>query len=264
MSKDLHSRLAKPGAIPPAPRHMVLAVAASLLLVLLGWWLASHRWGTQTVVARTGVKSVRLPDGSTVHLRQGSRLQYRRPYGEQQRVVSLDGEAFFEVQNNPAKPFLINAGVAEVTVLGTSFAVDERRDIVRVVVQTGRVRLRSAKDTSLAVVLLAGERGVLSGPEISKGRNTDANYRSWQTGMLVFNDVPLPQVAAALGNYYGVTLKLRPEESAALSALRVTISFSEELMPQALERLAAATACRIRQVGERTYELSRHTLPPEQ
>lgn len=264
MSKHPAGGLAKPPAAALPPRHLVLSVAASLLLVLSGWWLVSHRWGTETVVARTGVKSVRLPDGSTAHLRQGSRLQYRRPYDEKRRAVTLEGEAFFEVQHSPAKPFLITAGAAEVAVLGTSFLVDERRDIVRVVVQAGSVRLRLAKDTSLAVVLAAGERGVLSGAEISKGRNSDANYRAWQTGMLVFNDVPLPQVAAALGNYYGVTLKLRPEEAAALSVQRVTITFNEELMPGALQRLAAATACRIRQVGQRTYELSRHTPPPAQ
>lgn len=264
MSRNLQSGQAKPAVAVPPPRHMVLAVAASLLLVLSGWWLVSRRWGTHSEVARTGVRSVVLPDGSTVHLRPGSRLKYRDSYGEERRAVTLDGEGFFEVQKNRAKPFLIRAGAAEVRVLGTSFLVDEQRDIVRVVVQAGSVRLNSAKDTSLALVLAAGERGVLSGTEISKGRNTDQNFRAWQTGVLVFTGVPLPQVAAALGNYYGVTLKLHPEDAAALSALRVTISFKEELMPRALGRLAAATACRIRQVGERTYELSRHTPPPAQ
>lgn len=257
MSKDLHSGQAKPAVATPPARHMILAVAASLLLVLSGWWLLSQRWGTHTVVARTGVRSVNLPDGSTVHLRQGSRLKYRNSYGEEHRTVILEGEGFFEVQENAARPFFITAGAAEISVLGTSFLVDEQRDIVWVVVQGGSVRLRSAKDTSLAVVLAAGERGVLSGTEISKGRNTDQNFRAWQTGTLVFTDMPLPQVAAALGNYYGVTLKLHPKDAAALSALRVTISFREELMPGALARLAAATSCRIRQVGERSYEIGR-------
>lgn len=265
MSDNTHIGPKRPAtAWPKAPKGLVVAMAASLLLVLSSWWLVSRQWGTQTVEARTGVKSVRLPDGSTVYLRQGSRLKYRNHFDGARRVVILGGEAFFEVQKNPAKPFQVNAGAAEVTVQGTSFLVDERRDIVRVVVHTGTVRLRSAEDTATATVLVAGERGVLSGRELSKGQNTDANYRAWQTGILVFNNLPLPQVVAALGNYYGVTLKLRPEEAAVLAALRVTISFKEELMPAALERLSAAANCRIRQVGERTYELSRQIPPPTQ
>lgn len=258
MSDKAYSGPSRPAtARPVAPTPFLLAMAASLLLVVAFWWLVARQWGAHTVVARTGIKSVGLPDGSTVHLRQGSRLKYPKRYGESRRVVTLEGEAFFEVQSRPAQPFLVNAGAAEVAVKGTSFLVDERRDIVRVVVHSGSVQLRLANDTSIATVLVAGERGVLSGHELSKGQNTDANYRAWQTGTLVFHNVPLPQVAAALGNYYGITLKLRSEEVAALSARRVTISFKEELMPAALERLSAATHCRIRQVDERTYQISR-------
>lgn len=215
-----------------------------------------RKWGVHTEVARTGVKTVRLPDGSTVHLRPGSRLKYRNSYGEDVRAVTLEGEAFFDVQKNPAKRFVIAAGEAQVTVLGTSFLVDEEREIVRVVVETGRVQLRSTEDTTTATVLVAGERGTLSHGEISRGQNTDANFRAWQTGTLVFNDVPLPQVAAALGNYYGVTLKLRRQDEAALSAVRVTTSFKNELLPTALEQLSLITTYPIRQVDDRTYEIS--------
>lgn len=259
MSDNAYSGPVRPAtARPPVPKPFLVAMAASLLLVVSSWWLISRQWSVQTVEARTGVKSVGLPDGSTVHLRQGSRLKYPKRYGAARRVVTLEGEAFFEVQSRLTQPFLVNAGAAEVAVQGTSFLVDERRDIVRVVVQSGTVQLRLAKDTSTAAVLVAGERGVLSGLELSKGQNTDANYRAWQTGTLVFNDVPLPQVAAVLGNYYSISLKLRPEDAAVLSSQRVTISFKEELMPAALERLSVATNCSIRQVNERTYELARN------
>jgi ferric-dicitrate binding protein FerR (iron transport regulator) len=241
---------------PMFPRRLAIAVAASLVLVLSFWWLLDQRLGMNTVVARAGVKSIGLPDGSMVHLRPGSRLKYRNNYGDDRRAVTLEGEAFFEVQKNPSKRFVIAAGAGEVTVLGTSFLVDEERDIVRVVVQTGSVQLRSAKDTATAAVLVAGERGVLSGAEISKGQNTDQNFRAWQTGMLVFNDTPLPQVAAALGNYYGVTLRLRPSDQAALSAVRVTISFKSERLPDALEQLSMITTYPVKQVGDRTYEIS--------
>lgn len=253
-SLDLPSkRVASPPAFPPG---MIIALAASLLVVLSSWWLVAQKWGLHSEDARTGVKVVRLPDGSTVHLRQGSRLKYRNNYGDRSRTVILEGSAFFEVLHRGNKPFLINAGAAEVAVLGTSFLVEESREIVRVVVESGRVRLRSAEDTATATVLEAGERGVLSAGEISKGQNTDQNYRAWQTGTLVFKDVPLPQVAAALGNYYGITLRLRPADEAALSGVRVTISFKEELLPAALDRLSRVTAYRIRQVGERSYEIS--------
>lgn len=254
-------RLLQPHQAPVRTMYskwLVVAVAASLVLVLSFWWLMERQWGTQTVTAHSGVKQVRLPDGSTVYLRPGSRLKYRNDYGGEQRKVRLDGEAFFEVQKNAAKKFVVDAGAAEVTVLGTSFLVAERRDIVRVVVATGKVRLRSEKDTTTATVLVAGERGVLSGREISKGQNTDANYNSWQTGRLVFNEMRLSQVVADLGNYYGVSIKLRPEDEKVLSEVQVTISFRDEPLPSALEQLSMITGYPIKQVGMNAYEISQN------
>ena len=86
MSDKAYSGPSRPAtARPVAPTPFLLAMAASLLLVAVSWWLASRQWGTHTVEARTGVKSVGLPDGSTVHLRQGSRLKYPRRYGDTRR-----------------------------------------------------------------------------------------------------------------------------------------------------------------------------------
>jgi transmembrane sensor len=62
-----------------------------------------------------------LEDGTTVHLEKGSRLSFPVHFDPKKREVVLSGEAFFEVTENPSKPFYVYANELITRVLGTSF-----------------------------------------------------------------------------------------------------------------------------------------------
>ncbi len=95
-------------------------LAAAVVIIAFG---AGILFTPQTVNAPHGdMVSVTLPDGSSVELNSGSELQYNRLFAFWNRDVSLDGEAYFSVQDGEI-PFTVDANRSEITVTGTKFNV---------------------------------------------------------------------------------------------------------------------------------------------
>ena len=89
------------------------------------------------------VTRIKLPDGSTVLLREGSWLDISDSFEERIREVHLEGEAYFDIASNPNKPFVIHTGKIKTTVLGTSFSIKAlaNEPVVTVTVVTGKVKV---------------------------------------------------------------------------------------------------------------------------
>ncbi|MBX3256004.1 MAG: FecR family protein [Chitinophagaceae bacterium] len=77
---------------------------------------------------RGGQYKLRLPDGTWVWLNAASSITYPTAFPGKTRVVSISGEAYFEVAKNPAKPFTVKTYKDEITVKGTSFNVNSYTD----------------------------------------------------------------------------------------------------------------------------------------
>lgn len=161
-----------------------------------------------------------LPDGSVVTLNSNSKLTYPRKFRGDIREVTIEGEAFFDVEPNPEKPFVIHAGEAQVKVLGTSFTVSAYPDdeTVEVIVKTGKVQVTSNQGNESAeteeVFLTPGEKGTLFKPnrQLTKSVNQDPNFLSWKTHDLVFDNVPLGEVIRTLEKTYHVEIDLSEPE----------------------------------------------------
>lgn len=131
---------------------LALIVSAVFLLVRQGVDrdLASTPQVELKSIANTtnGPSKVVLPDGSEVVLRPNSAIRFREPFDEAQRVVALEGEAFFNVSRNVSRPFLVNTKEVITKVLGTSFTVSAFPDDehITVSVQTGKVSVITRKD----------------------------------------------------------------------------------------------------------------------
>ncbi len=157
-----------------------------------------------------------LPDGSTVALNANSKLRFPKEFRSDIREVTIEGEAFFDVKPNPEKPFVINAGNAQVKVLGTSFSVSAYpgNETVEVIVATGKVSVVNRiieKQTEIGELLLVpGEKGTLFAlsQKLEKSVNTDPNYLSWKTHDLIFDEVPLGEVIRCLEKTYRIRIDL--------------------------------------------------------
>ena len=80
--------------------------------------------GLQVLVAPNGSRSKTiLPDGSVVWLNAGSKIYYNKDFSGKLREVRLEGEAFFDIQHNIQKPFIVHASDINIKVLGTAFNV---------------------------------------------------------------------------------------------------------------------------------------------
>ena len=81
-----------------------------------------------------------LGDGTEITLNSESTIRFPKIFGEEKREVFLEGEAFFDVQTDKERPFIITSDKLQTTVLGTSFNV---RCYISVAVLSGKVKVEA-------------------------------------------------------------------------------------------------------------------------
>jgi hypothetical protein len=163
--------------------HRVAVAAAIAILIFSGYYFLSssnkikntHESfaalipdNTITKTNTTGKQEViTLNDGSHVTLQPNSTLHYASRFADDKREVFLEGEAFFQVAKNPAKPFLVYYNNIVTKVLGTSFTINTNAQTgnVEVAVKTGKVQVyendKLLKDlASRAVILTPNQKAV--------------------------------------------------------------------------------------------------------
>jgi len=179
------------------------------------------------------IKEYLLPDGSVVALNSNSKLVFPQSFTGDTREVTIYGEAFFNVKPDASKPFIINAGNAQVKVLGTSFNVKAypENETVEVVVATGKVEVSGKTGSNLndnsRILLIPGEKGIVTktGSVTAKMENNNQNYLAWKTHHFVFNEVALSEVIASLESTYHVDIEVAQPE---LNELKLTAHFENK------------------------------------
>src|SRR3989442_1457140 len=250
---QLHSRATARPLPPPPPapqpgrwgRATVwpAGIAAAAVLVVAGAALWSHRSPPapphEYATAPGRRAALTLPDGSRVLLSVGTRLLVPRDYGVVVRAVELEGEAYFVVRHDPARPFLVRTTHGTTEDLGTEFDVRAYREeqSLQVVVATGRVALRSSAAADSVLLLWPRERGVIdSGGSVTiTGRVSLKHYLAWTRGTLRFDDAPLSSVLAQLERWYDLDIRIADPS---LQQERLTISFTTESADEAVTALA--------------------------
>lgn len=193
-------------------KHAWAIAAVVLLSILLSVFVTLHYWEepvTMKSYATSNVEQriITLTDGSVIRLNRDSKIEV---WDDQQsagnRKVILDGEAFFDVAEDPDRPFIIETDKAVVRVLGTSFNVKEGEEVM-VAVREGVVSLRNRNlDEKSAATLTAGQLGLLSddGQDVKIEETNVENYLSWMNGYLRFDSMPFDRVTRQLERIYGM------------------------------------------------------------
>lgn len=104
--------------------------------------------------ATSGEKHIYLPDGSYVRMDEGTMIGYQRDFCGDMRKVKLSGTAFFDVQRDSVRPFVVWSDGVSATVLGTSFAISspERSDDFSITVTEGKVEVASGPSLATEVL----------------------------------------------------------------------------------------------------------------
>lgn len=220
--EDIHHRIDK----DEKENHFLwkrLLVAASLsLIIALSTWLVyqfdflKSDMGMQYFVCPLGVKStVTLPDGTTILLNGGTTFAYNpSTFGNKDRQVVLNGEAFFDVGRNENVPFIVKSGVAEIKVLGTRFNVESYQsdEYVKVTLESGKVSMKIA-ETDDKCILFPGQQAVYDKKDNQLIRHT-VNVKetiAWCDGEIVFSDAPLEEIVKKLERHFNVNIAIQSE-----------------------------------------------------
>lgn len=219
------------------------AAAAAALLVLVGWWQQHSRQTTASIpepymaifTSADERCAWTLPDGSIAHLNQSSALAFRE--SDTLRLVTLSGEAFFEVAHDAAKPFTILAGALRTTVLGTSFNVRAypHESEAQVGVVSGRVQVQSLSQPASQVVLQAREAAVVESATGLVTTTLTANTAAWLSRRLVFDNTPMTEVVEELKRYFNKPIRLA---SAPVGQCRFSGTFEDPKLQEVLQTLA--------------------------
>jgi transmembrane sensor len=191
------------------PVRFVLAAAAGLLF-MIGLWFAWNQLITEDIIAARGNQTdYQLPDGSRISLNADTKLSFRKGNFNKKREVSLDGEAFFNVEKGGT--FTVLTSLANIKVLGTSFNVYARENTFRVSCFSGKVRVTSG---SQSVEISAMQMAVIRNNELVLQSGSIVNATiGWRTGEFYFENAPLNQVFDEIERQYNVTLILPDVEN---------------------------------------------------
>ena len=135
------------------------AVFAGVLISLwaVNKWVINKTVDNGKVIAHKGTKTrTILPDGSTVWLNAGSRIEYLPGFTDKTREVTLYGEAYFDIIKQPDRPFIVHAGGINIRVLGTAFNVKSYPDekTIETTLIRGLVQITRTNDTKQEPIYL--------------------------------------------------------------------------------------------------------------
>lgn len=185
-------------------------VAAALALVCAGGAAAfyySQRPPQEQTYATTvgGHETLALDDGSRIELNTDTSI--RIAMTRKSRKVWLDrGEAYFDIHHDGARPFVVMAGNARVTDLGTKFTVRREEKRLNVSLIEGRAELENgeAGDNARSAVLKPGDVAVATRDTVAITRKRDQVLKDalgWRRGVLVFEDTELSAAAQEFNRY---------------------------------------------------------------
>jgi transmembrane sensor len=233
-------------------RLMYGSIAASLILTSGFFFFNPKNDNTQNIVfnAPFGQPStITLPDSSKVELQPGSKISYPSQFvGNTRNVSLLSGEAFFIIQHHPNQPFILNSANSKIKVLGTRFNVRNLKSalMLQVTLTQGKISFQAKK--GVLSTLKPGES--LTFDKINQHLlnivKVDTNVvTAWKTGIIRFNDTPMPEVLETLENRYGFKFKINCNLDKPISG-----KFGTQPISRVLQLMEQASGYRFKNSGK--------------
>lgn len=169
-------------------------------------------------------KHIYLPDGSYVVLEPGSRLEYSREFSKSERVVELDGQAYFDIQHDSLRPFLVHTNEVTTRVLGTAFSIssiDKNKEFT-ISVTRGKVEVSDEthqlgilhKDDQLILDLVSGE--------VTKNKMGEEQTTTVEPAVFIMDDMSVAEAIEIVSKRWDCTFDIKDP---ALKNCRFTTSF---------------------------------------
>jgi ferric-dicitrate binding protein FerR (iron transport regulator) len=209
--------------LQPAPARLIpligwghwwkVAASVSGLLLVAVWLFFALNKQEKITTAYGEIRTISLPDGSSVTLNSNSSLRYTNDWDSQTpREVWVEGEAFFSVIHTfNHQKFIVHSKKLLVEVLGTQFSVDNRRERNRVVLNNGKVQLKNSPEAAPLLVMKPGEMVEFSQQrhEFKQVRVDAEQTNAWRNNKLIFDNTPLSEIFQLLEDNYGIQVQIK-------------------------------------------------------
>ncbi len=191
----------------------ILKVASVILLVLLSGYLTNtfNTYKTKSNVILQNIyvpvanrTKLVLPDGTQVWLNSNTTLRYPNLFLDKNRVVEVDGEAYFEVVKNNNKPFIVKTSKYNIEVLGTTFNVEayEKSPEFKAELYTGAIKIYKEKAEDNTIYLRPKEYVKLVNGELRIYKTIEES-NSWKNGLITIENSSFEGVMGLFEKYFG-------------------------------------------------------------
>jgi ferric-dicitrate binding protein FerR (iron transport regulator) len=260
-----------PADVPDLPRYTpvktmkryraALSAAAAILVLFIGGLSFFGRYhkaipapekllSTHTPVGKQ--LKITLTDGSTVWLNANSTLHYPAHFDGKTRTVQLEGEAFFDIAQAAAQPFIVHTEKISTIVLGTSFNINAWPQLreIHIQVATGKVGVLSG-DSALTTLIADQQLTWDKNSHAFTTANRPATLaNAWKEGLLNLDGASFEELSLLLYNNFGYTLQTKRKE---IKAIRFSLQMKtgdhiSTIMPA------------ISRITDTHYRISDHTI----
>lgn len=154
-----------------------------------------------------------LSDGTEVFLNSDTRLSYPTVFKGKERVVSLEGEAYFNVTKDTRHPFIVKSGNVQVRVLGTEFNMcSYSPDDVRVTLIEGKVAVGDTCGLQTVEMEPGQSARLVSDGTFAVDEVDTELFLYWKEGFFYFDDVTLAEMMKEIGRWYNIDVEFRNTE----------------------------------------------------
>ncbi|WP_280745214.1 MULTISPECIES: FecR domain-containing protein [unclassified Parabacteroides] len=198
------------------------SVAASILLLLgvtnyVSFQQGYNKLNSQFVEMKNPLgmlSSIELSDGTKVTLNAGTILKYPTAFTDKDRIVEVDGEAYFEVVHNKKQPFIVKADNINVRVLGTKFNVKAYKEEKNIEVTLEEGSIEVGLNNQKKYIRVDPGQQVLYDKfrNIFQKKQVDLNYyTAWREGKFYFNSMTFEDIARQLERHFNVHISISPD-----------------------------------------------------
>ena len=246
----------------------LMKASAVFLIIFTGYYLwkefnLSKPAQKNTVSTKNGSRSkIDMPDGTQIWLNGGTRIEYDENYGKQNREITLNGEAYFDVVHNERSPFIIHTKKLNIKVLGTVFNVKAYPEdsMTEASLVKGRIEVTFPDRPQEKLILKPSEKIAVANNPFEYSKNSTGvkekrkstnpeivfsalNYQvrdstivetAWVKNKLIFRSKKFDELSREMERWYGITIQV--QDSAILNE-RFTGTFNNESLDKALDAL---------------------------
>jgi ferric-dicitrate binding protein FerR (iron transport regulator) len=231
--------------------------AASIVLIIGAGLIAYSHLSTpktETHVASQEAIEATVETSTQISLNRNSRITCTDNRKNGSYNVHLEGEAYFDVEKNPQRTFLIDTKNVTVTVRGTSFDVCEESDKTTVTVTSGNVEVTNHADNQTIGNLTRGKQLVCHADGKMEVSDVDNfNCIAWKLRKLEFNDQTVEEIMQQLTKAYNIRYQIADDVRDA----KLTGTFEQQDVEAVLNVIAQALDLSIAQDTDGTWQIGK-------